>query len=245
MPGRRAAARSGRMPGGNRVFRGEQTGRGRRGNPVARSSARPPPPHAAQPATAAIRGKGAPAVPESTGHAAASVTKTEMPKTAMPETKSLIAPGSGRAVKAYIESIIRLKPQVQETSKFYTAMMASFGFPTPSGHNALRGPPALGGLVASMPYSQSCGNKAAKLLALSAVETAGSSIESAHLPTSQRALRMIASLDRDRMEDACNAAFHACTDDSRRRGMVPEMPRACRTGTTRPTTGRRATSRSL
>ena len=226
------------------AFRGEQTGRGRRGNPVARSSA-PPPPHAAQPATAAIRGKVAPAVPESTGHAAASVTKTAMPKTAMPETKSLITPGSGRAVKAYIEIIIRLKPQVQETSKFYTAMMASFGFPMSSRYNALRGPPALGGLVASMPYSPSHGNKAAKLLALSAVEAAGSSIESAHLPMSQWALRMIASLDHDRMEEARSAAFHACTDDSRRRGMVPEMPRACRTGTARPTTGKRATSRSL
>ena len=145
----------------------------------------------------------------------------------MPETKSLITPRSGRVVKAYIEKIMKLKPQVRKTFGFYAAMMAEFGFPTSSRYNALHGPLALAGLVASMSYNRSCGNKAAKLLALSAVEAAGDDdacIRSAHLPTSQWALGLIASLDHDRIEGACNAAFHACTDASRRRGMIPERP---------------------
>ena len=179
-----------------------------------------------RPACRAIRdcgnsGKGAQAVPESTAG------RRKCVETVMPETKSLITPGSRRAVKAYIERIMRLKPQVRKTFGFYAAMMAKFCFPTSSRYNALHGPLALAGLVASMAYNQSCGNKAAKLLVLSAVEAAGDDdarIRSAHLPTSQWGLGLIARLDHDRMEGACNAAFHACTDASRRRGMIPERP---------------------
>ena len=128
----------------------------------------------------------------------------------------------------YIERIMMLKPQVRKTFGFYAAMMAKFGFPTSSRYNALHGPLALAGLVASMAYNRSCGNKAAKLLVLSAVEAVGDDdcIRSAHLPTSQWALGLIARLDHNRMEGggACNAAFHACTGASRRRGMIPERP---------------------
>lgn len=87
----------------------------------------------------------------------------------------------------------------------------------------------------------------AKLLALSAVEAAGNDgacIKPAHLPTSQWALKLIASLDHGRMEGTCSAAFHACTDASGRRGMIPERPVDMMDGHSTAYYGKRATSRS-
>lgn len=82
----------------------------------------------------------------------------------MPETKSLIAPGSGRAAKAYMERIMNFGPQAQKIFRLYAAMMAEFCLPAPSRYNALHGPLALAGLVASMSYNRSCGNKAPRSL---------------------------------------------------------------------------------
>ena len=128
-------------------------------------------------------------------------------------------------MKGYLKKIIGLKPQMQETFAFFTAMIAAFAFPTSARYNALHGPIALCGLLASMAFTRSCGNAASKLLALRISDMVGIDIlDLPHPPTSQWALKMFASLDHDLMERACRAALHACTVAARASGMIPARP---------------------
>lgn len=125
----------------------------------------------------------------------------------------------------YLERIAAIKPQVRDTFAFFIAMIAAFDFPTSVRYNALYGPLALCGLLASMAFTRSCGNTAAKLLALRASDMVRvADIGSLHLPTPQWALKTFAALDHDRTEAACGAAFHVCTAVARERGMIPARP---------------------
>ena len=68
-------------------------------------------------------------------------------------------------MKAYLDKIMKLRPTVQATFRFYLALIAAFDFPLSSRANSLHGPVALCGLLAAMSYTKSCGNRAAKLCA--------------------------------------------------------------------------------
>ena len=125
----------------------------------------------------------------------------------------------------YREKIIGIWPHIQETFTLFAAMIAAFGFPTSARYNALHGPIALCGILASMAFTRSCGNNASKLLMLRVFDKVGiGTFGSLHLPTSQWVLKMFASLDHDPMERACRAAFHACIVAARARGMIPARP---------------------
>ena len=132
---------------------------------------------------------------------------------------------SSGAVKAYSKKIKALKPVVQGVFRFHVAMTAACDFPLSVRYNALHGPISLCGLLASMAFTKSCGNDAAKLLALRVDDVAGGiDPELHHLPTSQWTLKMLASLDHSEMEAACKAAFRACTAAAGALGMIPRRP---------------------
>ena len=142
-----------------------------------------------------------------------------------PKRNVVITTGPSAAVNGYLDKVLSLKPRVRDTFTFYLALMAAFDFPVSTRHNSLHGPLSLCGLLAAMSYTRSCGNNAAKLFALHVadVNTFGD-LGSLRLPTSQWALKMIASLGHDRMAKACRAAFRACTAAAKARGMVPDRP---------------------
>ena len=149
----------------------------------------------------------------------------ESTRCGLPESYLFIITRSGRAVNAYVVKMLKVKPHVETTFKFFAALMAAFDFPLSSRYNSLHGPISLCGLVAAMAYTRSCGNNAAKLLAHHVVDLAKrADPTSLHLPTSQWGLKMIAGLDHDRMEAACKAAFRAFLDAARERGMIPLHP---------------------
>ena len=144
----------------------------------------------------------------------------------------------------YLKRIAGLKPQVRTTFMFFTAMIAAFAFPTSARYNALHGPLALCGLFASMAFTRSCSNAAAKLLALRASDMVRvADIGSLRLPTSQWALKMFAALGHDRMEAACRAAFRSCTAAARARGMIPERPLGLIDGHSAPYYGKKGDER--
>ena len=147
------------------------------------------------------------------------------PKTGPTKRNVDIITGSSGAVKAYLDKILKFRPTVQATFRFYLALIAAFDFPLSSRANSLHGPVALCGLLAAMSYTKSCGNRAAKLFALQVADVCMfGDLGSVHLPTSQWALKMMAALDHEAMERACRAGFRACIAAARARGMVPDRP---------------------